>query len=67
VTYRPRQFVTSIFISNGKFEKNELANRVIKAGDRWGVIKSNSEKDIEIWGDFSGEIHFTVLSGYQLR
>jgi hypothetical protein len=67
VTYHSRQFVTSIFISNGKFEKNELANRVIKAGDRWGVIKSNGKKDIEIWGDFSGEIHFTLLPTYQLR
>ncbi|MCU0645339.1 MAG: right-handed parallel beta-helix repeat-containing protein [bacterium] len=66
-TYRPRQFVTGIFIANGKFKKNELANRVVKAGDRWGVIKSNREKDIEIWGDFSGAIQCMVLPTYQLK
>lgn len=66
-TYRPKEFVTSVLISNSNFEKNELANRVVKSSDRWGVIKSNDEKNIEIWGDFSGEIHFTVLPSYQLK
>ena len=65
--YHPKQFVTTILISNDKFKKNELANRVVKAGARWGVIKSNDEKNVEIWGDFSGEILFTLLPGYQLR
>lgn len=66
-TYRPKQFMTTILISNDKFKKDELANRVVKVGDRWGVIKSNDFNNIEIWGDFSGEILFTVLPGYQLR
>lgn len=66
-TYRPKQFLTSVLVSNCIFKNNELANRVVKAGDQWGVIKSNNKKDIEIWGNFSGEIHFSALPGYQLQ
>ncbi|MCI0494862.1 hypothetical protein L0Z72_07625, partial [candidate division KSB1 bacterium] len=65
--YHPKQLATTILISDDKFKKNELANRVIKSGDRWGVIKSNDDHKVEIWGDFSGEVHFTVLPGYQLK
>jgi len=65
--YHPWQFVTSILVTNGKLAPNELVNRVVKAGDRWGVIKSNSERDVEIWGDFSGEILFTTLPSYRLQ
>ena len=65
--YRPKQYITNIFVSNREFEKNELVNRVVKAGERWGVIKSNNKKEIEIWGDISGEIHLLILPTYHLK
>jgi hypothetical protein len=66
-TYNPKQFVTSIFVSNAEFKKNKLANRVLKAGDQWGVIKSNNKKEIEIWGDFSDHVNFTILPTYRVK
>lgn len=66
-TYHPRQFVTNVLVSNTKFRKNELANRVVTAGTKWGVIKSNDSRTIEIWDDFSGNVNFTVLPTYQLK
>ncbi len=62
-----QKFVTNLFVSTDNFKQNELVNRIIKAGGKWGVIKSNSAKEIEVWGDFSGEIDLTVLPSYQLR
>jgi hypothetical protein len=67
VTYRPKQFITSVYTSNGNFENDELANRIVKSGDRWGVIKSNNEKDIEIWGNFSEDIQLLILPTYHLK
>lgn len=66
-TYHPRQFVTTILLSNTEVRKNELANRVIQAGNKWGVIKANDSRTIEIWDDFSGSVNFTVLPTYQLK
>ena len=31
--------------------ENELAKRVIEAGKRWGLNKSNNERNVEIWED----------------
>lgn len=49
-----------------KFEENELVNRVIKSGDKYSVVISNSETMIKIWGDFSGRSQFTILPTYKL-
>jgi hypothetical protein len=58
---------TELFDSKGSFIENEFVNRVIRAGDRWGIVKSNSKNMIEIWGDLSGEVLFSVMPSYQLR
>jgi hypothetical protein len=60
-------FTTHLVVIDGRFTTNELVNRVIKAGDTWGVIKSNDAKTIEVWGDLTGEISFSILPTYRLK
>jgi len=58
-------FTTKIFSNSANFVPQELVNRIILAGDRWGVIKSNNEKLIEVWGDLTGETSFKILPTYR--
>ncbi len=67
VGYNPRKFVTHLFVSNLKVKTNELRNRIVRSGDLWGVVKSNDANTMEIWGDFSGCVNFTVLPTYRLK
>ena len=60
-------YTTKIFATSSNFTPNELVNRVIKSGDHWGVIKSNSERLIEVWGDFTGETSFSLLPSYRFK
>jgi len=63
-----RKTNTTVFIIfESNFEPNQLANRVIKIGNRWSVVKSNDQNHVEVWGDFSGEVNIIVLPTYQLR
>jgi hypothetical protein len=59
-------FTTKIFISTADFIPQELVNRVVRAGDRWGVVKSNDEQMIEVWGDLTGCVLFSILPTYRL-
>jgi Right handed beta helix region len=64
--YKRRNYSTLVFLGNSKFAENQLVNRVVKSADRWGVIKSNSANTITIWGNFIGEVSFTVLPTYTM-
>ncbi|NMB83005.1 MAG: DUF1565 domain-containing protein [Ignavibacteria bacterium] len=57
---------TSLLISNSIYKENELVGRVVKAGNKWSVIKSNKGNSIEVWGDLSGELEVFVLSSFQV-
>ncbi len=58
-------YTTKIFIYSANFSPNELVNRVIKSGDLWGVVKLNDTQMIEVWGDLTGEVLFSILPTYQ--
>lgn len=64
--YAPKSRQTEIYVPDADFESNVLANRILKSGDHWGVIHSNDENHIRIWGDFSGAISYTILPTYHL-
>jgi len=64
--YKRQNFSTLVTVAGLKFKKNQLLNRVIRAGTKWGVIKSNTANTITIWGDFIGMVNFTVLPTYSL-
>ena len=53
-------------MSGAKYKKDELKGRIIKAGDTWGVVKSNSAENIEVWNDLSGHTTLTVLPSFKL-
>lgn len=57
---------TYLLISNTKFNENELTGRIVKAGNKWSVVKANSNNSIELWGDLSGELEVFVLSSFQV-
>jgi len=57
--------VTTFYMPNRNFRADDLAHRVIKAGERWGVIRSNDHHTISVWGDFSGEVEISILPSYR--
>jgi len=57
---------TTVFFANGKFLKNELKNRIVYAGGNWGVVESNDENFIRVWGNFSRQPDLTILPTYRL-
>jgi hypothetical protein len=60
-------FTTRLLINGGSFQPDALIKRVIKAGNRWGVIKSNTSRTIDIWGNLTGEVDFLIFPGYYLK
>ncbi len=64
--YSRSTLLTEILVSDSDFPKNGLTNRVLKAGDRWGVIHSNNENSLLVWGDFSDFISLKILPTYHL-
>jgi len=66
-TYKLQSFSTRIITTGLNSEKNQLVNRVIKSGEKWGIVKSNRGNSISIWGDFKGEVDFTILPTYTLK
>jgi len=64
--YLRRNIITTkIFIHSAQYKPNELQNRVIKSGKRWSVVKTNNQNTIELWGDLTGHLLFTILPTYQ--
>lgn len=64
--YAPKSRQTEIYVPQANFKPNVLANRVLKSGNHWGVIHTNDENYIRIWGDFSGAVSYTILPTYHL-
>lgn len=58
--------VTHIYIGENYLEKNELVNRVVRAGDSWGIIQSNSKNDLTIWGNLYGINNIQILPSFKL-
>jgi len=65
--YIDDQFVTRIDLASSRFKRNELANRTIRSGDRWGVVKSNEGSSITAWGDLSGAADLVIIPTFRLR
>jgi hypothetical protein len=61
-----RRCVTTLTVAGKKYRGNDLGQRIVKAGERWGVVKSNDEFAIEVWGDLSGCLQVTLLPTYQM-
>ena len=67
VIFDPKVCVTTLMVSGTNFQQNELANRIVKSGERWGVIKANLDAQVEIWGDLSGCLQLTLMPTFNLE
>ena len=65
--YNPFKFITTAFISGASYKKDALKGRIIKAGNKWGVVKTSSGPNVEIWGDFSDQTQFEVMPTFGLQ
>ena len=56
--------VTTVRVE-GALPAGSLAGRIVRAGDRWGVVRSSTPTSMEIWGDFPAT-RFTVKPTYRV-
>jgi len=64
LSYHPRKFYTEIYSSQNTFNPGSLVGRVVQSGRKWGVVRSNDNHTLTVWGDLSGEIQWTILPTY---
>lgn len=57
---------TYLLMFNSNYKENELVGRVVKAGNKWSVIKANDKSGIEVWGDLSGELEVLILPTFKV-
>jgi hypothetical protein len=65
-TYDPATHVTTIRAAGVDHEAEALARRVVHAGDRWGIVRSNGPGEIQVWGDFGDVTTLEVARSYHL-
>lgn len=61
VIYHDEKYFSTLEIEAGDYQIDELVNRIVRAGNKWGTVKSNNKSELMIWGDFSGEKMFTLI------
>lgn len=54
VAYDNQRFVTTLeLLPDAALQTNELVGRPLRFGERWVVVKSNSDTNILVWGDLA--------------
>ena len=53
-TYDAQRLVTRVNVTTSQLPAASIADRVVRAGDRWGVIEVIRWEQLAIWGDLSG-------------
>jgi hypothetical protein len=51
-------------IVQGNFMENRLKNRIIRAGNRFTLVKENQGNEILIWDDLTSESEFMIMPTY---
>jgi len=65
VSYGRKIYYTTVYMFSAGLTAGALKGRVVRAGQKWGVVRSNDKNTLTVWGDLSGEIQFTVLPTYR--
>ncbi len=67
--FDPIHFLTMITLQKALDKSAQLAWRVIRVGDRWGVIKNAESQKIFVWGDLGDlkDVEFEIISEYRLK
>ncbi len=66
VSFNEDRYVSLIRLSDAKIKPDELRYRIVKSGDRWGVIKHNDESTITVWGNFPDSRDLGILPTYTI-
>ena len=53
-------------LSKRVFKSNQLVNRIVRARNKWGVVRSNHENHIAVWGNLTGASELRILPTYDL-
>ena len=64
-TYDAQRLVTRVNVTTSQLPAASLADRVVRAGDRWGVIEAIRGEQLAIWGDLSGASSLEILPSYR--
>ena len=62
-SYSRADFQTTIKLTES-LNAEEMRNRVVVSGDRWGVVSSVSGAQLRVWGDLSAVTELAVLPTY---
>jgi hypothetical protein len=63
----PKKGYSEIYLGDRRLAPDILINRIVKSGDNWGVVKSNKEATMVVWGAFSAITEITVLPTYTIN
>lgn len=56
ITYDAPTRCTVLAIDEPVLKTDQLADRPVKIGNIWGLVRSNSEKKLTLWGDFNKDL-----------
>lgn len=59
--------ITYLRVSNVELKKGEMIGRVLRSGEKWGVVRSNTKNDLEVWGNLFGAQTVQLLPTYSLQ
>ncbi len=67
-----KHFITHLKPSKIGLGNEDYAGRVIRIGEKWGVIKSSGSRSLQVWGDytrygFSNVTEFEIMPTYHLQ
>ena len=67
-----KHFITRLAPSNTDLGNEDYAGRVVRIGDKWGVVASSGSGMIQVWGDytrsgFSDLTEFEIMPTYHLQ
>jgi hypothetical protein len=65
-TINKNKLKTHIFLSSGNYKENELVNKTVRSGDKWGVVQSNYANVVTVWGDLFGVESIQLLPSYTI-
>jgi hypothetical protein len=66
LSYQTLKFYTEAYDSRLNLSPGSLVGRVVHAGGKWGVVRSNERHSVTVWGDLQGELNWIVLPTYSL-
>jgi len=58
---------TDVLLTESEISEGKWVNRVVKAGNKWGIVKVNKNDKLQVWGDVSGESKLLILPSYSIK